>query len=380
MCNAWRERGERKKEGGEEYTTGERRECVGVRGKQSKRKRGSVCVRERGGGGRERVCVGATVREEKERERGGERGGGGEGEGREGEGKRGGGEGKEREGGRGRGAGLALKVVFICHVVDMHVCMQLHSLQQPSSYRLQFSPAPSAISAAAVAWLLLRLCVACSAGWRSLTEDHRIAGNPAEAARLTAKNSLLPGGVSNRLYGLNIARMLGDRFLKEADVGFTAEPFISEGIGLGAEDEVLLIVASDGLWDVVSQERVAAVAAKTAAATAAAARTPVAGVAAGNSLAADGSRGTCSASGDSGGSCNSCTDGGTANTMGACSEQQQEHGSKSSVAAAVAEALMHAALSLRSKDDISIMVLHVLPASVGNGRAVAGAVSASGCM
>ncbi|WIA34477.1 hypothetical protein OEZ86_012808 [Tetradesmus obliquus] len=63
-----------------------------------------------------------------------------------------------------------------------------------------------------------------SAGWRVLTEDHRIAGNPAEAARLSAKNSL-PGGVSSRLYGLNIARMLGDRFLKEADVGFTAEPY-----------------------------------------------------------------------------------------------------------------------------------------------------------
>eukprot|EP00775_Hariotina_reticulata_P002093 gene2093-2411_t len=84
----------------------------------------------------------------------------------------------------------------------------------------------------------------------ALSQDHRIAVNSLEAARLTAKNSLPAGAVSHRLYGLNIARMLGDRFLKEADVGFTAEPYVSEGVALNPEDEVLVVVASDGLWDV----------------------------------------------------------------------------------------------------------------------------------
>jgi hypothetical protein len=36
-------------------------------------------------------------------------------------------------------------------------------------------------------WLLL--LSRCSAGWRVLTEDHRIAVNKSEAARLSAKNS-----------------------------------------------------------------------------------------------------------------------------------------------------------------------------------------------
>ena len=32
----------------------------------------------------------------------------------------------------------------------------------------------------------------------------------------------------HRLFGLNISRMLGDRFLKDEDLGFIAEPHISD--------------------------------------------------------------------------------------------------------------------------------------------------------
>jgi hypothetical protein len=43
--------------------------------------------------------------------------------------------------------------------------------------------------------------------------------------------------------------------------------------------------------------------------------------------------------------------------------------------------LMNAALNLRSKDDISIMVLHVLPAAAASGSMPASSVaSASGCL
>eukprot|EP00878_Enallax_costatus_P012406 GHUV01012956.1.p1 GENE.GHUV01012956.1~~GHUV01012956.1.p1 ORF type:complete len:1522 (+),score=650.23 GHUV01012956.1:595-5160(+) len=197
-----------------------------------------------------------------------------------------------------------------------------------------------------------------NSGWRCLTEDHRIAGNASEAARLSAKNHHVTGGVSNRLYGLNIARMLGDRFLKEQDVGFIAEPYVSEGVVLGPQDEVLVLVASDGLWDVVSQERAAGMAGKIVAE-----RSRAAGATSTGSAAVD------------------CTD----SSAGSTSSSDRAEGSvqgasrgNSSVAAAVAEALMHAALSLRSKDDISIMVLHVQPAAMAGKRAAAGSVTVSG--
>lgn len=197
-----------------------------------------------------------------------------------------------------------------------------------------------------------------SAGWRSLTEDHRIAGNPAEAARLSAKNHNVPGGVSTRLYGLNIARMLGDRFLKEQDVGFTAEPYVSEGVILGPNDEALLLVASDGLWDVVTQERAAGMAGKIVAERA--------------GLALSSSAGTAAVEADS-------SAGADSSVREAVGSAQDASGGNSTVAAAVAEALMHTAVNLRSKDDISILALHVLPAAVAGSRAAAvGSVSVSG--
>jgi serine/threonine protein phosphatase PrpC len=162
--------------------------------------------------------------------------------------------------------------------------------------------------------------------------------------------------------------MLGDRFLKEADVGFTAEPYVSEGMALGVQDEALLVVASDGLWDVVSQERAAAMAAKLSAAAAAAAGCAAAGSST-NSAAADGGSGS------------SKSEGSTAEGVATQQHQAASGGAKGTVAAAVAEALMNAALNLRSKDDISIMVLHVLPAAAAAASAqTCGVATPGGCL
>ncbi|KAJ9514005.1 hypothetical protein QJQ45_021108 [Haematococcus lacustris] len=100
------------------------------------------------------------------------------------------------------------------------------------------------------------------ATWVRLTADHRIASSGAERARLAQRGHT----VRTRLYGLNISRMLGDRFLKDEDLGFLAEPFVSsvEVVPAGSPP-AFLVLASDGLWDVVSEGRVAALLAKAAA-------------------------------------------------------------------------------------------------------------------
>ncbi|GIL78322.1 hypothetical protein Vretimale_7674 [Volvox reticuliferus] len=89
--------------------------------------------------------------------------------------------------------------------------------------------------------------------WCKLTEDHRIASSSSERQRLAAMGHV----VRNRLYGLNISRMLGDRFLKEEDLGFLAEPYVSVAAQVGPSDHAVLVVASDGLWDVLPEERAA---------------------------------------------------------------------------------------------------------------------------
>ena len=59
---------------------------------------------------------------------------------------------------------------------------------------------------------------------------------------------------TTRLYGLNIARSLGDRFLKDEDLGLSAEPHVSDVVTVDADREALIVIASDGLWDVMCVE------------------------------------------------------------------------------------------------------------------------------
>jgi protein phosphatase len=91
--------------------------------------------------------------------------------------------------------------------------------------------------------------------YKLLTEDHRLT-NPAERERLT-RNGIPLHSDSKRLYGLNLARALGDKFLKDEDLGLSAEPAVSDVVSIPHNQGALLLVASDGLWDVMDPEKVA---------------------------------------------------------------------------------------------------------------------------
>lgn len=91
-----------------------------------------------------------------------------------------------------------------------------------------------------------------------LTADHRLT-NPAERQRLTDMGIQL-GKRSTRLYGLNLARCMGDRFLKDEDLGLSAQPHVSEVVRLPPGGAGMVVMASDGLWDVAEPPRVQAVA------------------------------------------------------------------------------------------------------------------------
>lgn len=53
-----------------------------------------------------------------------------------------------------------------------------------------------------------------------------------------------------RLYGLNLSRCLGDKFLKDEDLGLCAQPHVSDVLRADPAAPSLAILASDGLWDV----------------------------------------------------------------------------------------------------------------------------------
>ncbi|KAJ6351196.1 hypothetical protein OIU78_007180 [Salix suchowensis] len=61
-----------------------------------------------------------------------------------------------------------------------------------------------------------------------MTEDHRISSY-SERLRLNKTGVPLRDG-ETRLYGLNLARMLGDKFLKQQEHRFSSEPYTSEAI------------------------------------------------------------------------------------------------------------------------------------------------------
>lgn len=94
----------------------------------------------------------------------------------------------------------------------------------------------------------------------NLTEDHRLT-NPKERARLE-ENGIPLGEDTRRLYGLNLARALGDRFLKDEDLGLSAEPFVSNVHAIDPDHGAIIVVASDGVWDVLSLDDAADLALK----------------------------------------------------------------------------------------------------------------------
>ncbi|KAF3791667.1 phosphatase 2C 70 protein [Nymphaea thermarum] len=83
-----------------------------------------------------------------------------------------------------------------------------------------------------------------------MTEDHRLTSE-SERTRLTKMGGPLRDG-ETRLCGLNIARMLGDKFLKEQDLRFSSLPYISQVLHITRTSKAFALLASDGLWDVLS--------------------------------------------------------------------------------------------------------------------------------
>ncbi|KAK9070752.1 hypothetical protein SSX86_011154 [Deinandra increscens subsp. villosa] len=86
-----------------------------------------------------------------------------------------------------------------------------------------------------------------------MSEDHRISSYP-ERLRMAAAGEPLKDG-ETRLCGLNLARMLGDKFLKEQDARFSSEPYISQVVYMNSESRDFAIMASDGFWDVVNPKK-----------------------------------------------------------------------------------------------------------------------------
>ncbi|XP_044487719.1 protein phosphatase 2C 70-like [Mangifera indica] len=83
-----------------------------------------------------------------------------------------------------------------------------------------------------------------------MTEDHRITSS-SERLRINETGEPLKDG-ETRLCGLNLARMLGDKFLKQQETRFSSEPYISQVVRIDQASNNFAILASDGFWDVIS--------------------------------------------------------------------------------------------------------------------------------
>ncbi|EOA19706.1 hypothetical protein CARUB_v10003567mg [Capsella rubella] len=87
-----------------------------------------------------------------------------------------------------------------------------------------------------------------------MTEDHRVISLSERKRFQEAGLSLRDG--ETRIFGINLARMLGDKFPKEQDSRFSAEPYISQPLRIDpSSKDVFALLASDGLWDVVSPKK-----------------------------------------------------------------------------------------------------------------------------
>lgn len=75
-----------------------------------------------------------------------------------------------------------------------------------------------------------------------------------ERTRLSKAGMPLKEG-ETRLCGLNLGRMLGDKFLKEQDIRFSTEPYISQVVHITKGNTAFGLIASDGLWDVISTKQ-----------------------------------------------------------------------------------------------------------------------------
>ncbi|KAF5452480.1 hypothetical protein F2P56_027475 [Juglans regia] len=86
-----------------------------------------------------------------------------------------------------------------------------------------------------------------------MTEDHKVISY-SEKLRFKETGKPLKEG-ETRLCGLNLARMLGDKFLKQQDSRFSSEPYISQAVRINQSSGAFALLASDGLWDVISVKK-----------------------------------------------------------------------------------------------------------------------------
>jgi len=84
-----------------------------------------------------------------------------------------------------------------------------------------------------------------------LSKDHK-AIDDEERNRVKMMGVDLADG-QTRVGGLAVSRALGDHFLKKERLGVISEPFISPAIALESTDTTF-VLASDGLWDVMTGE------------------------------------------------------------------------------------------------------------------------------
>ncbi|KAG5236526.1 Kinase associated protein [Salix suchowensis] len=86
-----------------------------------------------------------------------------------------------------------------------------------------------------------------------MTEDHRVSSY-SEKLRFNETGEPLRDG-ETRLHGLNLARMLGDKFLKQQEPRFSSEPYVSEAVHVKQASSAFALLASDGFWDVISAKK-----------------------------------------------------------------------------------------------------------------------------
>jgi len=86
----------------------------------------------------------------------------------------------------------------------------------------------------------------------ALTKDHKLTC-PSERKRIEDSGTKLESS-QTRLNGLAVSRAFGDHFAKSVEPGIISIPYISKAYEILPKDS-RIILASDGLWDVISGQR-----------------------------------------------------------------------------------------------------------------------------
>jgi len=86
-----------------------------------------------------------------------------------------------------------------------------------------------------------------------LTRDHKLTVEE-ERERIIEAGILLNPTQTRIEGGLVVSRALGDHYTKDKKSGMIAVPYICEPVALTKENNIL-VLASDGLWDVMSGEK-----------------------------------------------------------------------------------------------------------------------------